>query len=254
MDQAMIIIFFIKELTEEFKKQFNSLGENNEKYITFTDPIEKIVTRIDRNGEESTKNICYILRFIDNTRFIGSSSSNLFNNHSEGIHSIKCKFRHDDKNCKTCGIKYKHCHCFLQYENFKDDLIEYKCLCCNKNYQYKLDEKLKEQFFNTHRFCNHDNNKFILLLRKDVYPYKYMDDWGKFNQKSLPKKDFYTHVSMKDIANAEYARFCKDFEIKKLGEYHDLHVHSDAVLLYDVFENFRNMCIKDYEVDPFSQL
>ena len=49
-----------------------------------------------------------------------------------------------------------------------------------------------------------------------------MDDWEKFNQKLLPKKNFYAHVSMKDIANADYARFCKDFEIKKLGEYDDL--------------------------------
>ena len=49
--------------------------------------------------------------------------------------------------CETCRIKYKYCDCFLEYINFKDDLIEYKCLCCNKNYQQKFDEKLKERFF-----------------------------------------------------------------------------------------------------------
>ena len=48
--------FVIKELAEEFKKQFTYLGENTEKYITFTDPIEKEITRIDKNGEETTKN------------------------------------------------------------------------------------------------------------------------------------------------------------------------------------------------------
>ena len=128
----------MKELTEEFKKQFSSLGENNEEYITFTDPLEKIVTRIDRKGEEITKNICYKLRFIDNLRFIVSSSSNLFNNHSEGIHKIKCKFRHDDKNCKRCGIKYKHCDCFLQYANFKDDLIETNVCVVSKIINIKL--------------------------------------------------------------------------------------------------------------------
>ena len=72
-----------------------------------------------------------------------SSLSNLVNNLSQGIHRIKCKFGHDDKKCKTCGIKYKYCDCFLEYTNFKDALIEYKCLCCNKNHQHKLDEKLK---------------------------------------------------------------------------------------------------------------
>ena len=75
MDQTMIIIFS-KELAEEFKKQFTYLGENTEKYITFTDPIEKEVTRIDKNGENITKNISYILQFIDSDlliRFMASS-------------------------------------------------------------------------------------------------------------------------------------------------------------------------------------
>ena len=56
--------FIIKELVEEFKKQFTCLGEDTEKYITFTIPIEKEVTRIDKNGKEITKNISYILQFI----------------------------------------------------------------------------------------------------------------------------------------------------------------------------------------------
>ena len=66
---------------------------------------------------------------------MASLLSNLVNNLSEGIHGIKCRFGHDDKKCETCGIKYKHCHCFLEYKNFKDNLIEYKCLSCNRSYQ-----------------------------------------------------------------------------------------------------------------------
>ena len=49
------------------------------------------------------------------------------------------------KKCETGGITYEVCNCFLQYTNFKHDLIEYKCLCCNKNYQQNSDKKLKEQ-------------------------------------------------------------------------------------------------------------
>ena len=56
--------FIIKELAEKFKKQFTRLGENTEKYLTFTVPIEKEVKRIDKNGEEITKNTSYILQFI----------------------------------------------------------------------------------------------------------------------------------------------------------------------------------------------
>ena len=97
--------FIIKELPEEFKKQFTCLGKNTEKYITFTVPIEKEVTRIDKNGDEITKNISYILEFIDSARFMASSLSNLVNNLSDGIDRIKCKYGHDDKKCKTCRIK-----------------------------------------------------------------------------------------------------------------------------------------------------
>ena len=104
---------------------------------------------------------------------MASSVSNLVNSLSEGIHKIKCKFEHDDEKCKTCRIKYKHCDCFLDNTNFKDDLIKYKCLCCNKNYQHKFDEKLKEQIFKTYKLSNHDNNKVILLLRKGAYLYVY---------------------------------------------------------------------------------
>ena len=64
---------------------------------------------------------------------------------------------------------------FLKYINFKDDLIEYKYLCCNKNYQQKFDEKLMENFLNKYKFSNHDNIKFILLLQKGVYPYEYIE-------------------------------------------------------------------------------
>ena len=79
----------MKELANEYEKQFTCLGENNEKYITFTVPIEKEVTRIDKNGEKITKNLSYILQLIDSTRSMASSLLNLVNNLSEGIHRIK---------------------------------------------------------------------------------------------------------------------------------------------------------------------
>ena len=126
--------FIITELAEEFQKQCTCLGENTEKYITYTVPVEKEVTRTDKNGEEITKNISYILQFIDSSRVMASLLSKLVNNHSEGVNRVKCKFGGDGKKGETCGIKYKYCECFLEYSNFKDDLKEYKCLCCSKNY------------------------------------------------------------------------------------------------------------------------
>ena len=124
----------------------------------------------------------------------------------------------------------------------------------SSSYRGKFDEKLKERLFNKYKFSNHDNNKFILLLRKGVYPSEYMDNWEKFNETSLPdKEDFYSHLNMEDITDADYAhvkRISKDFKINNLVEDHDLYVQSDTLFLADVFENFRNMCREIYELDP----
>ena len=92
------------------------------------------------------------------------------------------------------------------------------------------------------------------MLRKGAYPYEYMDDWQKFNETTLSEKeDFYSHLNMEDISDADHSygkEVCKDFEIKKLGEYHYLYVQSDTLLLADVFENFWNMCLEMSELDP----
>ena len=104
----------------------------------------------------------YILQCIDSARFTSSSLWNLVNYLTEILDKIKCKYGHGDKKCETCRIKYKSCNCCLEYTNFKDDLIEWKCLCCNKSYHNKFDKKLKEWFFNTYTFSNHGSNKFAV--------------------------------------------------------------------------------------------
>ena len=76
-----------------------------------------------------------------------SSLLDLANNLAKGIHNVIYKNLHDNKKCETYGIKYKDCACFLEYTNFRDSLIEYKCLCCNKNYQNKFDENLNKTIF-----------------------------------------------------------------------------------------------------------
>ena len=65
-------------------------------------------------------------------------------------------------------------------------------------------------------------------MLRGVYPSEYIDDWEKFNEASLPEKeDFYSHLNMEDITDANYVhtkRVCKDFEIEDWGEYHDFYV------------------------------
>ena len=81
-----------------------------------------------------------------------------------------------------------------------------------------------------------------------------MDDREKLNETLLPEKeDFYSHLNIEDITDADHAlpkRVCKDFEIKNLGKYHDLYFQNNTLYLADVFEIFRNMCLKIAEPDP----
>ena len=92
------------------------------------------------------------------------------------------------------------------------------------------------------------------MLRKGVYPYEYVDNWERFNETSLPsKKDFYSNLNLENIDDIDYRHgnnVFKGFRLENLGDYHDLYVQSDTLLLANVFENFRDMCIKEYELDP----
>ena len=103
------------------------------------------------------------------------------------------------------------------------------------------------------KFSNNDINKFILLLWKSVYPYDYMNDWERFNEIALPEKErFYNNLNMEDITDVDYAhatRVCRLWN-KNLGEYHDLYLKSDVLLLADVFEKFKKTCLQIYELDP----
>ena len=81
-----------------------------------------------------------------------------------------------------------------------------------------------------------------------------MDSWERFDETSFPDKEAsYSCLNMEDITNADYRhakRVFKNLNNKNLGDYHDLYVQSHTLLLADVFENFRNMCVKIYELDP----
>ena len=81
-----------------------------------------------------------------------------------------------------------------------------------------------------------------------------MDDWEKVNKATLPEREnFNSSLSMEDITEAHYKhgkRVSKDFKTKNLRDYNDLYLESDTTLLVDVFENFRDMCLGIYELDP----
>ena len=87
-----------------------------------------------------------------------------------------------------------------------------------------------------------------MFLRKEVYPCKYTDSWEKFDEILLPnKEDFYISLNMEGITDVDYRhtkKVFKEFKMNNLGDYHDLYVQSDTLLLADMFEKFRNKCIE----------
>ena len=93
-----------------------------------------------------------------------------------------------------------------------------------------------------------------LLTEKGVYPYDYMNAFDKFNDEQLPSKEqFYSRLTEEGITNDDYTKakqIWKHFDIKNMGEYHDLYLKTDVLLLTDVFENFRDMCLSYYGLDP----
>ena len=224
--------FIMKKLVKEFDGNFDCLGENTEKYITFLVSLKKEIEN------KASIEINYKVKFIDSYRFMSSSLSKLVDNLSEGIHNNKCS----------------DCESNLDYIKIKNEKLLLKCFNCDICYKKKFNKDLIKKFKNTYSFCNSDLNKFIILLRKSVYPYEYMDSWEKFNETSLPsKEDFYSNLNMEDIDDIDYRHgnnVFKGFKLENLGDYHDLYVQSDTLLLVDVFEKFRDMCIKEYELDP----
>ena len=183
-------------------------------------------------------NISHRLKFIDSYRFMSASLSNHVDNLSNVLHNDKCV------DCKSG----------LDYMIAKDDILIFRCCKCKMNYKIDFDKELINKFSSIYDFCKGDINKFILLLRKGVYPYEYMDSWNKFSETSLPdKKDFYSCLNMENITDIDYrhaTRVFKEFKMNNLGDYHDLYVQSDTLLLADIFENFRNISLKTYGLDP----
>ena len=120
---------------------------------------------------------------------MSSSLSNLANNLSEGLHNDRCI------DCKSC----------LDYMTTKDEQLVFRCFEYKKNHKKDFNKELINRFSSTYKFCNGDFNKFILLLRKGVYPYGYKDSWERFNETSFSNKEaFYRNLNMEDMTKVDH--------------------------------------------------
>ncbi|KAK5637863.1 hypothetical protein RI129_000146 [Pyrocoelia pectoralis] len=105
----------------------------------------------------------------------------------------------------------------------------------------------------TKQNCRNDE-EFNLLVRKGIFPYEYIDSWDKLNESSLPPKEtFYSHLHEEGISDESYTHANKvwtTFNVQTLGQYSDLYLKTDVLLLADIFENFRLTCLNAYQLDP----
>ena len=129
--------YIIKELVKEFDRNFECLGENTEKYITFSAPIKKKI-------ENKHIEITYKIKFIDSYRFMSSSLSKLIDNLSEGLHNNKCL------DCESC----------LDYIKTKNEKLILKCFNFKTYYEKDVNKELIKKFVSTYEFCNGNWERF----------------------------------------------------------------------------------------------
>ena len=118
----------------------------------------------------------------------------------------------------------------------------------------RLSSNLSDDAFIYSREAFPNDDQFSLIKKKGVYPYDYMDSFQRFSEKSLPMiEDFYSILNDTNISESDYEhakRVWNIFQIRDLGEYHDLYLKTDVLLLADVFESFRSTCLEYYSLDP----
>src|SRR5690606_18819800 len=110
-----------------------------------------------------------------------------------------------------------------------------------------------DDFVHTRKYYkNLSDDKVKLLIKKGVYPYDYMNSWDRFNETNLPSiQSFYSRLSESNISESSYEHaktIWNTFNIKNLGEYSDLYLKTDVLLLADVVEKFRRTCMEYYKL------
>ena len=181
------------------------------------------------------------LTFIDSFQFMSSSLENLVKN------MTKCG------KCDTCNPG----KCIKRSINSEGRIIQHKtsfpcgeCINCKNSVKACIKPNYDNLIYTSKKF---KGKKLDLMARKGVYPYDYMDSFDKFNEKLPRKEDFYSNMNNEHISAEAYCHAQKvwnTFQLQTMGEYHNLYLKSDILLLADVFENFRKTCLQYYKLDP----
>ena len=161
------------------------------------------------------------------------------------------------ENCISFSVKVEVDKFIDKAGNEKSKEIELRFIDSFKFMSSSLDSLVNNLAKGGHEFWGFEKRspkQKELLIRKGVYPYEYMDSWDKFEEKQLPSKDeFYSKLNMSGISEKDHSHACKvwnEFGLKNMGDYHDLYLETDVLLLANIFESFRKVCLDNYGLDP----
>ena len=206
------------ELTKEFRSELHCIPLNGQKVTSFSISIK---TKTYANSISTKKKILtYHLRFIDSARHMIESLSTLADNLS-GLNKCKCEEPSFDSIETT-------------YEQINDEyIVKTQCKKCLWREDIPL-SKLKAKFPNTFNLCRSYVGKFLLFLRKGIYPYEYMDNMSKFDGKELPTIDnFYSKLNSSGISKEDYAHAKKVWKFFKIKDMGDIMICMYALMLHN---------------------
>lgn len=248
-----------KTKTADANEKITCIPNTIEKYMSFTiireieyenrsAHVQELIDLGDYEGAEKQmkKKRIVKLMFIDSLQFMNSSLDRLVSNTSE-LWMTKCTHAAHKGN-KNIEISGK-----ISYDKDKNEVITSgKCKQCDIKVKKRTSwDTLAARFPHT---LSSPSKKNSLLLRKGIYPYEYIDSFERFEETELPPKEaFYSSLTREEISDDDYKhaqRVWDKFKCKTLGDYHDIYLRTDVLLLADVFETFRDTSMNYYKLDP----
>jgi hypothetical protein len=234
----------------EKSNHISCIPNNEERYISFSKVI-KVGEYQDEEGK--TRNITYEIRFLDSIAFMNESIESLSNNLSYHFHNnqkLMREFTNDEINNIKNIQNFKRLKVLFPNEKINSDFID--GLLDGYKKGFKTVDQLRNVFKNTSSYFTNDE-QFVMMTQKGVYPYDWVDNFNKMSNNTLPDiNEFYSKLNNSECSEEDYKTALtvwEKFQCNSFLDYHNIYLVSDVLLLTDIWENFREVCFKMYNLD-----